>query len=51
MSNAQAALIPEEKWIRFWRIVFREIDRIEAEEQKEKTEAVLSKQVFKDPSL
>lgn len=43
MSNTQAALIPEDKWIRFWRIVFREIDRIQAEEQKEKAEAVLSK--------
>lgn len=29
---SKAGLIPEDKWIRFWRIVFREIDRIDAEE-------------------
>lgn len=29
---SQAALIPEDKWMRFWRIVFREIDRIDSEE-------------------
>lgn len=29
---SQAAQIPEDKWMRFWKIVFREIDRIEEAE-------------------